>query len=65
MIHISRLTVVSHVAKQSRVHDTTVCYVHERSILIEHLPKAYCYLMKTTRITKTIYNYLVCKINAK
>ena len=31
----SRLTVVSHAAKQSRTGDTTVCYIHERSILIE------------------------------
>ena len=28
-----RLTVVSHMAKQNRMRDTTVCYIHERSIL--------------------------------
>ena len=38
----SRLTVVSRAAKQSRTSDTTVCYIHERSILIERSLKA-CY----------------------
>ena len=38
----SRLTVVSRVAKQSRTCDTIVCYIHERSILIERSPKANC-----------------------
>ena len=47
----SRLTVVSRTAMQSRARDTTVCYIHERSILIERLPNAYCknYLMKKQR----------------
>ena len=47
----SRLTVVSRAAKQSRTSDTTVCYIHERSTLIEHSLKA-CYkkyLMKKQR----------------
>ena len=47
----SRLTVVSRAAKQSRTSDTTVCYIHERSILIERSLKA-CYkkyLMKKQR----------------
>ena len=39
-ITVSRLTVVSCTAKQGRVRDTTVCYIHEWSILIERLPKA-------------------------
>ena len=44
----SRLTVVSRAAKQSRAHDTTVFYIHERSILIECSPKVPVkhYLMK-------------------
>ena len=54
--HISRLTVVSRAAKQSRTSDTTVCYIHERSILIERSLKA-CYKKipyeKTTRVTRT------------
>ena len=47
----SRLTVVSLAAKQRRARNTTVCYIHERSILIERSPKAYCknYLMKKQR----------------
>ena len=40
-----------------RTHDTTVCYMHERSILIEHLIKA-CFeklpYEKVTRVTKTV-----------
>ena len=47
----SRLTVVSRTAKQSRTSDTTMCYIHERSILIERSLKA-CYknyLMKKQR----------------
>ena len=66
--HKSRLTVVSRAAKQSRAHDTTVCYIHERSILIERSPKAYCKKLpyeKTTRVTKTTYNHLVSKTNTK
>ena len=57
---ISRLTEVSHVAKQSRTGDTTVCYIHERSILIERSPKADCKNQpyeKTTRDTKSAYNH--------
>ena len=54
--HKSRLTVVSRAAKQSRTSDTTVCYIHERSILIERALKA-CYKKlpyeKTTRVTRT------------
>ena len=54
--YISRLTVVSRAAKQSRMSDTTVCYIHERSILIERSLKA-CYKKipyeKTTRVTRT------------
>ena len=49
---LSRLTVVSRAAKQSRMSDTTVCYIHERSILIERSLKA-CYkiyLMKKQRM---------------
>ena len=34
--------VVSRTAKQSRTSDTTVCYIHGQSVLIEHLLKA-CY----------------------
>ena len=48
--------VVSRVAKQSRMRDATVCYVHKRSILIERSPKAYYKKLlygQTTRITKT------------
>ena len=41
-LYISILTVVSRAAKQSRTSDTTVCYIHERSILIERSLKA-CY----------------------
>ena len=37
---LSRLTVVSCAAKQNRMRDTAVCYLHERSILIECSPKA-------------------------
>ena len=51
----SRLTVVSRVAKQSRARDTTVFYIHERSILIERSPKASCKTLpyeKITRVTK-------------
>ena len=46
-IHGSRLTVVSCAAKQSRTRDTTVCYIymHERSILIERSPEAYCKIL--------------------
>ena len=40
--YTSRLTVVSRAAKQSRTSDTTVCYIHERSILIERSLKS-CY----------------------
>ena len=56
----SRLTVVSRAAKQSRTGDTTVCYIHERSILIERSPKADCKNQpyeKTTRDTKSAYNH--------
>ena len=53
---ISRLTVVSRAAKQSRTSDTTVCYIHERSILTERSLKA-CYknspYEKTTRVIRT------------
>ena len=56
ILKISRLTVVSRAAKQSRTSDTTVCYIHERSILIERSLKA-CYKKlpyeKTTRVTRT------------
>ena len=51
--------VVSRAAKQSRVRNTTVCYIHEKSILIERSPKAYCKKIpceKTTCVTKTTYN---------
>ena len=34
--------VVNRAAKQSRTGDTTVYYIHERSILIERSPKADC-----------------------
>ena len=34
--------VVSRAAKESRMGDTTVCYMHERLILIERSPKADC-----------------------
>ena len=57
---ISRLTVVSRAAKQSRTSDTTVCYIHERSILIERSLKA-CYknlpYEKTTRVIRTTSYY--------
>ena len=33
--------VVSRAAKQSRMRDTTMSYIHEQSILIERSPKAY------------------------
>ena len=52
-----QLTVVSRAAKQSRTGDTTVCYIHERSILIERSPKADCKNQpyeKTTRDTKLL-----------
>ena len=64
----SRLTVVSRTAKQSRARDTTVCYIHERSILIERSPNAYCKKLpyeKTTHGTKKTYNHLVSKTNTK
>ena len=55
-ILVSRPTVVSCAAKQSRTSDTTVCYIHERSILIERSLKA-CYknspYEKTTRVIRT------------
>ena len=56
---VSRLTVLNCVAKQSRAHDTTMCYIHERSILIDHSPKAYCEKLpyEKPRITKTTYNH--------
>ena len=57
---ISRLTVVSRAAKQSRTGDTTMCYIHERSILIERSPQADCNNQpyeKTTRDTKSAYNH--------
>ena len=40
--------VVSRTAKQSRMCDTTMCYIHERSFLIERSLKAYYknFLMK-------------------
>ena len=41
MIRQSRLTVVNRAAKRSRMSDTTMCYIHERSILIERSLKAY------------------------
>ena len=56
----SRLTVVSHAAKQGRTGDTTVCYIHERSILIEHSPKADCKNQpyeKTMCDTNSAYNH--------
>ena len=59
-VAISRLTVVSHAAKQSRTCDTTMCYIHEQSILIERSPKAHCKKLlyeKTMRIDKTTYNH--------
>ena len=57
---ISRFMVVSHAAKQSGTGDTTVCYMHEQSILIECSPKADCKNQlneKTTRDTKSAYNH--------
>ena len=53
---MSRFMVVSHTAKQSRAHSTTVCYIHERSILIERSPKACCkkYLMKKRVLLKPL-----------
>ena len=42
---VHNLTIKTHgsrAAKQSRTSDTTVCYIHERSILIERSLKA-CY----------------------
>ena len=46
----SRLMVVSGMANQNRTCDTTVCYTHKRSTLIERSPKANVdcknYLMK-------------------
>jgi len=50
---LSRLTVVSRTAKQSRTGDTTVCYIHERSILIEYSPKAD---YKNQSYEKTMHN---------
>ena len=59
---ISRLTVVSRAAKQSRTSDTTVCYIHERSILIERSLKA-CYknspYEKTTRYKNNFLSLVV------
>ena len=58
---LSRLTVMSHVAKQSRTCDITVCYIHERSILIERSPKAThkkLPYVKTTCVIKTILQSL-------
>ena len=55
----SRLT-VSRAAKQSRTGDTTVCYIQERSILIERSPKADSKNQldeKTTHDTKSAYNH--------
>ena len=40
--HLSRLTLVSCAVQLSRTSATSVCYIHEQSILIECLPKAYC-----------------------
>ena len=58
--YTSRLMVVSRAAKQSRTGDTTVCYIHERSILIERSPKADRKNQpyeKTTHDTKFVYNH--------
>ena len=59
VMHLSRLTTVSSVAKESRTCDTTVCYMHEQSILIECSPKAYSKKLpnEKTRITKTTHNH--------
>ena len=51
---------VEYLAKQSRTGDTTVCYIHERSILIECSSKADCKNQlneKTMRDTKSAYNH--------
>ena len=51
---------MSHAAKQSRTRNTTVCYVQERSILIESSPEAYCKKLpyeKTMHVNKTSYNH--------
>ena len=64
----SRLTVVSRAAKQSRMGDTTVRYIHERSILIERSPKADCKNQldeNTMHDTKSAYNHQACKANTK
>ena len=48
---------MSDVAKQSRTCDATLCYIQERSILIERSPKAYCNKLpydKAMRITKLV-----------
>ena len=53
---LSRLTEMSRAAKQSRMRDTTMCYIHERSILIEGSLKSYYKKLpyeKTMRVTKT------------
>ena len=59
---ISRLTIVSCMDMQSRTCDTTPCvtYTPERSILIEHSPKAYCknYLLNVVVILLTIIRYI-------
>ena len=67
-IYISRLMVVSCAAKQISVCDTTMCYIHEQSILIECSPESYCKILpyeETTRVTETTCNHLVCKTNTK
>ena len=59
---------VSRAAKQSRAYDKALCYIHKRSMLIQRLPKACCKKLpneKTKHVTKTTYNYLVCKTNTK
>ena len=67
-LRLIKLTVVSHVAEQSRTHNTTMCYIHERTILIERSPKAYCKKLpyeKTTHAIKTTYNHQVYRTDTK
>ena len=49
---LSRLMDASRAVKQSRMHDITAHYMHEQSILIESLLKAYYknYVMKNQHL---------------
>ena len=60
--------VMSRAAKQSRTHDTTVCYIHEQSILIERSLKAYYEKFpyeQTMRVAKTTLYHLLYNVNTK